>query len=140
MFFYFGELKVLLSLFFRDFWIKLGDLLLLPILRKKIENIFSRIPVLRDNTLQVNILIVLAVFTYIVITVDLQTEMAVEKDEISTLTGVLVQTFNLSLIDVPFGTTIDFPLLGYIPATSIQYDHSDIYTCLKARAPPAGQI
>jgi hypothetical protein len=109
-------------------------------LLKKLENIFSRIPVLKENTLQVNILVILFVFTYIVITVDLQTEMAVEKDEISTLTGVLVQTFNLSLIDLPFGTIIDFPLLGFIPATSIHYDHSDIFTCLKARAPPAGQI
>ena len=97
---------------------------------------FSRIPVLRDNTLQINFLIVLAAFTYIVITVDLQTEMAVEKDEISSLVAVLVQSQNLSLTDVPLDIKIELPLLGIIPATSIQVTHNDVFSCLMVRGPP----
>ncbi|CAN5452817.1 hypothetical protein BH10BAC5_BH10BAC5_15770 [soil metagenome] len=103
---------------------------------QKAESFFSRIPLLRDNTLQVNFIILLAAFTYIVITVDLQTEIALEKDEIAAFSAVLVHSFNSSLVDVPFDSYLNFPLLGFIAPVTADVIHNDLLHCLKDRAPP----
>lgn len=101
------------------------------------DKFFSRIPLLKNNSLQLNFIILLASFTYIVITVDLQTDMAVEKGEIATFSAILTNSFNSSAVDVPFDSYLTFPLIGFIHHDTIRVIHSEVSLCLKDRAPPA---
>jgi hypothetical protein len=102
----------------------------------KIKNILNRIPLLKGNTFQQNLILALAFITYLVVTIDLQTEMALEKDEISSVAAILDNTVDTTILDAPLDVQINLQFVGIIPITSSYIIHNDLLSCLKDRAPP----
>lgn len=95
------------------------------------------IPVLKDNSLSVNILLLLGLFAFILITVDLDTELSVQKDEISSVVCVLDESIGTLQLDAPDIITIDPPIVGYIPPINYSNSDNDVVTFPSDRAPPA---
>ncbi|MBS1494518.1 MAG: hypothetical protein JST55_13465 [Bacteroidetes bacterium] len=102
----------------------------------KIKNIFNRIPLLKGNSFQQNLILALAFITYLVVTIDLQTEMAIEKDEISSVAAVLDNTIDSTILDAPLDANVDFQFIGIISFTSTHTIQNNFFSCLKDRAPP----
>lgn len=92
---------------------------------------------MRENTFHANLILILGIFTFIVITIDLQTEMAIEKDEISSIVFILEQTIDTTLLNKPLILNLDFQFVGIIPETFTHRIFNEVFTCLQDRAPPS---
>jgi hypothetical protein len=103
---------------------------------RKIEYIFSKIPILRENSLRTNLLIFLFSISYVIIAIDLQTEMAVEKDEIFSVFEVLDDTSDSPDYNVETISNSELKLIGFITVTTNHIINEDVFTCIKDRSPP----
>jgi len=102
-----------------------------------IKNIFDRFPFLKENTLQGNVIFLLGVITFILITIDLQTELAIEKNESLSVCELLDQYDDTPILDTFDIIKIDLPFISNIFYSQPNIIHVDSFTCLKDRAPPS---
>lgn len=94
------------------------------------------IKILKDNPLSVNILLLLGLITFVLITVDLDTELSVEKDEISTIVCILDESIGTLQLDVFDFITTDPPVVGFVPPLIYSNSYNDVVTNPSDRAPP----
>ncbi len=94
------------------------------------------IPVLEGNSLSVNILLLLGLLTFIVITIDLDTELSVQKDEITQIVATLDKSINTLHLDVLDNSIIKPPLVGLFPLITFLKSDNDVVTLPEGRAPP----
>jgi hypothetical protein len=102
-----------------------------------VKNIFDRFPFLKENTLQGNVIFLLGVITFILITIDLQTELAIEKNEALSVCELTDQYDDTVTFDTPDNIKIDLPFVSNIFYIQPNIIHVDSFTCLKDRAPPS---
>ncbi len=104
---------------------------------KRISNKLSDIPFLKENSLTVNILLLLGVIIFVVITVDFNTELSVQKDEITQVVGTLNQSINTLHLDASVNIIIKPPCVGIIPPVTFFNSDNDIIARPCDRAPPS---
>lgn len=112
----------------------------MPDTGKNIKSILQRInnhPFIVSIDSKTIILIALGITAYVIITVDLGSELAVEKDEI----GYTLATLTNSLTNVNFVThgflIINPPFLGVVPPIIYSFLCNDIINFPKDRSPPS---
>jgi hypothetical protein len=104
------------------------------------KRIFQRvldIPFLKENNLSVNILLLLGLLAFVVITIDLDTELSVQKDEITQVVCVLDESIGTLQLDALDIITIDPPVVGYISPINYSNSDNDVLTLPSDRAPPS---
>lgn len=100
---------------------------------------FGRIkslPFISENSFSVNLLLLLSVFAFVIITVDLQTELAKENGEVENLVAVLSQTINNpDLTPIILSEIIPQAEENLPPVPFITADNN-ITSAINDRAPP----
>ncbi len=94
------------------------------------------IPVLKDNSAPVNILLLLGIVTFIIVTIDLDTELSVQKNEITQIVATLDQSINTLQLDALDNAIVEPPLVGLIPHITFLSSDNDVVTLPEGRAPP----
>lgn len=69
--------------------------------------------------------------------VDLQTPMAIEKNEIFSVVELLDNSDDSTELDTPLILDIATKFFGIIPSITSRIFHEDILICLKDRSPPS---
>jgi hypothetical protein len=96
----------------------------------------NRLPFIHNNSFEVNIIILLGAFAFIVIGVDLNSELAVEKNEIEYVVAVLENTNEaVSLSDLS-AFIFNLSLNGVLPIYIVPIQTSDILSLPRDRSPP----
>lgn len=104
-----------------------------------IEKLFKKIstnPFLKGNNFQANTLLFLGVITFIIICIDLNSEIAVERDEIAHIIATLSKTFNYTVSNTSSVINPDLNCLGFVPITILFFHNSYYKTLSHQRAPP----
>jgi hypothetical protein len=65
-----------------------------------------------ENDFRTNVILILASFTYIIIVVDLQTELAIERNEITETVAALSQSVSVNYIHIIEGLNVFIPLIS----------------------------
>lgn len=116
------------------------DFSILPtnfIVSRIIKNIFNCFPFLKENTLQGNVIFLLGIVTFILISIDLQTELAIEKKEVLSVCELLDQYDDTTALDSPENIKIDLPFISNIFYVQPDIIRVSLFTCLKDRSPPS---
>jgi len=101
-------------------------------LKYYINIIFSS---LSQNSFSVNLLLFLGLTAFILIGIDLGSELSVQKDEITVVVGNLENVINLN---VSFsGSSNPLPLSGLIPTLHFSFSDNIFLTLSQNRAPPS---
>jgi len=94
------------------------------------------LPFIKNNSIQVNIILLLGAFTFIVIWVDLNSELAVEKNEIEYVVAVLENTNEaVSFADL-HAFIFDLSLNGVLPIYTVPIQTNDVLSLPRDRSPP----
>jgi hypothetical protein len=108
--------------------------------QNNITDIFSRIKnirFLKGNSLSVNVLLLLGITAFILISADLESDLAVQKDEISQVVSVLTDSEDTVGIAPEADMIIEPPLTGVLITEKFSFDYEKPVAIESDRAPPA---
>ncbi|MCB0723466.1 MAG: hypothetical protein KDC73_02090 [Ignavibacteriae bacterium] len=95
----------------------------------------KQLPFIKDNPPVANLILVLGIFAYILIFVDFHTEMARDKDEISSVIGVLENTNQV--VDIcSLSLLIDLKVVSVIYDLDERIESSEPEITYLGRSPP----
>lgn len=89
-----------------------------------------------DNGLAVNLLIFISIVAFAVITIDFNTELSVQKDEINQVVGVLNESISSVQLDAGDNLIIEPFFEGTLPDLVLARIQSDRFNRPTDRAPP----
>ncbi len=94
------------------------------------------VEILKENGLQVNLLLLVALVTFVVMWVDLDSDLAVQKNEIDSVVATLTNSINTLSIDSSTILVIEPPFLGILASYEYKPTNTDILDFPKGRSPP----
>jgi hypothetical protein len=94
------------------------------------------IEILKENGLEVNLLLLVALVTFVVMWVDLDSDLAIQKNEIDSVVATLTNSINTLSIDVSSILIIEPPFLGILTTYNFNPTNTDIIDFPKGRSPP----
>ncbi len=101
--------------------------------------LFERIanaPFFEGNSQEVNVLLFMGMFTFVVFVVDINSELAVEKNEIEYVVGVLQNSNqSITLVDIS-GIIFNLDTEGIILPYNTPIQTNDVLSLPRNRAPP----
>ncbi len=92
--------------------------------------------ILTDNGNKVNLLLLIGLVTFIVIWVDLDSDLAVQKNEIESVVATLTNSINTLSIDSSAILLIEPPVLGVISVNNFNPSITHVIDFPKGRSPP----
>lgn len=96
----------------------------------------SFIRFIKENGLSVNLLLLLGISAYIIIGIDLESELAVQKEEISSVVATLTNSLNTLSFDSADILIVEPPELGVIQTLNINPVTTHVTDFPKGRSPP----
>jgi hypothetical protein len=109
---------------------------------KILKNIFNRFvnsPYIAGNDFKTNFLLALSFITFVIIAIDLETEMAVERDEISSVVATLEESISTIQLDHSDQNTIKPQPAGLIVLAESSSYNPELYNLPHDRSPPENE-
>jgi hypothetical protein len=91
---------------------------------------------LSENGSKVNFLLFAAFLTFLIIGIDLDSDIAVQKDEIDSVVATLINSINTLNLDATEVLTIEPPLLGVLSSFDIKPHTNEVSDFPTGRSPP----
>lgn len=104
---------------------------------KEVLDRINGLPFFQHNPPKINFLILLGAFAFVVFVVDINSEMAVEKDEMGYIVGVLensIEELTLSELSV---TIFNLNEQGVLKTYNVPIQTNDVLSLPRDRSPPA---
>ena len=92
--------------------------------------------IIRENGFNVNFLIFISIFTFVIIGIDLDSYLAVQKDEIDSVVATLTDSINTLNLDATNVLIIEPPLLGVISSFNEILKTTFVIDFPRGRSPP----
>ncbi len=105
-------------------------------INNKIKELKKITAIVGGNSFSNNFLIVLFVSAFILIALDLSSELAAQKDEIGTALGIFEESYSEFIFSADYLPEIQRPILYLIPLTNFLPAESVCNSSVKARGPP----
>ena len=102
-------------------------------------NIWKRLqttPFFAGTDFKINFLLGLGLFTFIIIGVDLGSELAVDRDEINSVVATLDESISSQLLNNSDNIIVNQPQTGIIIQSDFYYYTTELYNIPQDRAPP----
>jgi hypothetical protein len=101
------------------------------------RKIFDKITVFfKQNSFTVNILLFLGLFTFLVIGIDLDSELAVQKDEIDAVAAILTNSLNTLSLEASDILIVNPPLIGVLSDYELILSNAYVIDPHRGRSPP----
>jgi hypothetical protein len=101
------------------------------------RKIFDKITVFfKQNSFTVNILLFLGLFTFLVIGIDLDSELAVQKDEIDAVVATLTNSLITPCLEASNFLIINPPLIGFLSDYELIPSNAEVIDPHSGRSPP----
>lgn len=101
-------------------------------IRKRLQ----AMPFFAGTDFKINFLLGLVLFTFIIIGIDLESELAVDRDEISYVVATLNESISGQLLNNSDYLTFEIPQIGLITQSDFYYYSAELYNIPQDRAPP----
>lgn len=92
--------------------------------------------IIRENGFEVNFLIFISIFTFVIIGIDLDSDLAVQKNEIDSVVATLTDSINTLYLDATNVLIIEPPLLGVISSYNEILKTTFVIDFPRGRSPP----